>query len=158
MGINPHDNIEFDKSAEIIISHVCNGVKLAKEHNLPPQIIDFIKTHHGNTKVQYFYRSFINKYPDVIPDEAKFTYPGPRPYSKETAIVMLSDSVEAATRSLKTVTEDTISQMVDKIINHLIEEEQFIYTNLTFNDITLLKSLLQKKMANIYHERIEYPE
>jgi len=158
MGINPHDNIEFDKSAEIIISHVCDGVKLAKEHNLPHQIIDFIKTHHGNTKVQYFYRSFINKYPDKVPDEAKFTYPGPRPFSKETAIVMLSDSVEAATRSLKTVTEESISQMVDKIINHLIDEQQFIYTNLTFNDITLLKSLLQKKMANIYHERIEYPE
>ncbi len=158
LGINPHDNIEFDKSAEIIISHVCDGVKLAKEYNLPPQIIDFIKTHHGTTKVQYFYRSFINKYPDVIPDESKFTYPGPRPYSKETAIVMLSDSVEAATRSLKVVTEEKIREMVDNIIDHLIKEEQFIYTNLTFNDITLLRTLLQKKMANIYHGRIEYPK
>ena len=157
-GINPHDNIEFDKSAEIIISHVNEGVKLAKQYNLPSQIIDFIKMHHGVGKVQYFYRSFIKKYPDIMPDESKFTYPGPRPNTKETAIVMVSDSVEAASRSLKVVTVEAISKLVDGIIDNIINDGQFMYTNLTFNDITLIRKLLKDKLNSIYHGRIEYPE
>ncbi len=157
-GINPHDSIEFDKSAEIIISHVEEGVKLAKQFNLPSQIIDFIKMHHGVGKVQYFYRSFINKYPDVMPVESKFTYPGPRPNTKETAIVMVSDSVEAASRSLKVVTTQAISKLVDGIIDSIINDGQFMYTNLTFNDITLIRKLLKAKLNSIYHGRIEYPE
>jgi len=157
-GINPHDNIEFDKSAEIIISHVNEGVKLAKQFNLPSQIIDFIKMHHGVGKVQYFYRSFIKKYPDIVPDESKFTYPGPRPNTKETAIVMVSDSVEAASRSLKVVTVDAMSKLVDRIIDNIINDGQFMYTNLTFNDITLIRKLLKEKLNSIYHGRIEYPE
>jgi len=157
-GINPHDNIEFDKSAEIIIAHIEEGVKLAKEYNLPSQIIDFIKMHHGVGKVQYFYRSFISKYPDIMPDESKFTYPGPRPNTKETAIVMVSDSVEAASRSLKVVTKENISKLVDGIIDNIINDNQFMYTNLTFNDITLIRKLLKEKLNSIYHGRIEYPE
>ena len=157
-GINPHDNIEFDKSAEIIISHVEEGVKLAKQFNLPSQIIDFIKMHHGVGKVQYFYRSFIKKYPDVVPNENIFTYPGPRPNTKETAIVMVSDSVEAASRSLKIVTVEAISKLVDGIIDNIINDGQFMYTNLTFNDITLIRKLLKDKLNSIYHGRIEYPE
>lgn len=156
--VNPHDSIEFDKSAEIIISHVSEGVKLAKQYNLPTQIIDFIKMHHGVTKVQYFYRSFIKKYPNIVPDESKFTYPGPRPNTKETAIVMVSDSVEAATRSLKIVTEEAIAELVDGIIDSIINDGQFMYTNLTFNDITVIRRLLKDKMNSIYHGRIEYPE
>ena len=157
-GINPHDNIEFDKSAEIIISHVDEGVKLAKQYNLPSQIIDFIKMHYGVGKVQYFYRSFIKKYPDVVPNENIFTYPGPRPNTKETAIVMVSDSVEAASRSLKVVTVEAISKLVDGIIDNIINDGQFMYTNLTFNDITLIRKLLKDKLNSIYHGRIEYPE
>ncbi len=157
-GINPHDNIEFDKSAEIIISHVEEGVKLAKQFNLPSQIVDFIKMHHGVGKVQYFYRSFIKKYPDIMPDESIFTYPGPRPNTKETAIVMVSDSVEAASRSLKVVTVEAISKLVDSIIDNIINDGQFMYTNLTFNDITLIRKLLKNKLNSIYHGRIEYPE
>ena len=156
-GINPHDNIEFDKSAEIIISHVSEGVKLAKRYNLPSQIIDFIKMHHGVSKVQYFYRSFIKKYPEIIPEESKFTYPGPRPNTKETALVMVSDSVEAAARSLKIITTENIATLVDSIIDNIINEGQFMYTNLTFNDITLIRKLLKEKINNIYHSRIEYP-
>jgi len=156
--INPHDNLDFDKSAEIIISHVNAGVELAKKHNLPKQIVDFIKMHHGETKVQYFYKSFIKKYPDKVPDLADFSYPGPKPMSKETAIVMVSDSVEAAARSLKKINEDTIAPLVDNIIDNLINEKQFIYTNLTFNDITVIRESLKHKISNIYHARIEYPK
>jgi len=156
--INPHDALDFDKSAEIIISHVNAGVELAKKHNLPKQIVDFIKMHHGETKVQYFYKSFIKKYPDKVPDLANFSYPGPKPMSKETAIVMVSDSVEAAARSLKKINEDTIAPLVDNIIDNLINDKQFIYTNLTFNDITVIRESLKHKISNIYHGRIEYPK
>ena len=156
--INPHDRLDFDKSAEIIISHVNAGVELAKKHNLPKQIVDFIKMHHGETKVQYFYKSFIKKYPDKVPDLANFSYPGPKPMSKETAIVMVSDSVEAAARSLKKINDDTIAPLVDSIIDNLINDKQFMYTNLTFNDITVIKESLKHKISNIYHARIEYPK
>jgi len=156
--INPHDRLDFDKSAEIIISHVNAGIELAKKHNLPKQIVDFIKMHHGETKVQYFYKSFIKKYPDKVPDLANFSYPGPKPMSKETAIVMVSDSVEAAARSLKKINDNTIAPLVDNIIDNLINDKQFMYTNLTFNDITVIKESLKHKISNIYHARIEYPK
>ncbi len=157
-GINPHDKLEYDKSAEIIINHVTQGVEKAKKHNLPSHIIDFIKTHHGNSKVQYFYRNFIKQHPDEGVDEKIFTYPGPSPSTKEQAIVMMCDSVEAASRSLKTYTEETIDELVEKIINFQIEEDQFRFANITFKDITNVKSILKNKLINIYHSRIEYPE
>ncbi|MCK4663724.1 MAG: HDIG domain-containing protein [Bacteroidales bacterium] len=158
IGANPHDKLEFDESAKIIISHVDKGIKIAKKHKLPEQIIDFIKTHHGTTKVQYFYRSFINKYPEKEVDIKNFTYPGPKPLSKETAVLMMADSVEAASKSLKVINEDTISELVEKIVNKQIEEEQFSNSDITFRDISISKRILKEKLLNIYHARIEYPE
>jgi len=157
LGFNPHDEIDFDKSAEIVISHVQHGIALAKKYKLPNQIIDFIKTHHGNSKVQYFYRSFIKKYPESEVEVEKFTYPGPCPFSKETAVLMIADSVEAASRSLKVINEQTISDLVEQIISYQINENLLSDADLTFKDISTIKMILKKKLKNIYHERIEYP-
>lgn len=157
-GKNPHDDIDFDESAEIIISHVEKGVKIARKNKLPKKVIDFIQTHHGTTKVQYFYRSFINKYPDQEVDVEHFTYPGPKPFTKETAVLMMADSVEAASRSLKSVSEQSINELVEKIIDSQIEQKQFEEADITFKDITTAKSIFKTKLKNIYHARIEYPE
>lgn len=157
-GQNPHDKLEYDESAAIIISHVIKGVERAKKHNLPPQIIDFIRTHHGTSKVHYFYRNYLKIHPDLDVDEKKFSYPGPSPFTREQAVVMMCDSVEAASRSLKTITEEAIDELVEKIINFQIEEDQFKFADITFKDITTAKSILRKKLRNIYHTRIEYPE
>jgi cyclic-di-AMP phosphodiesterase PgpH len=157
LGFNPHDEIDFEKSAEIIISHVEHGVKIAKKHGIPEPIIDFIRTHHGNSKVQYFYKSFIKKYPESEVEIDKFTYPGPCPFSKETSVLMMADSVEAASRSLKVIDEKTISDLVEEIINYQINENQHADANLTFKDVSTIKKILKKKLKNIYHERIQYP-
>lgn len=157
-GKNPHDALEFDESAKIIISHVEKGIEMAKRKNLPSPIIDFIKTHHGNSKVQYFYRSYINKYPEKEIDVAKFTYPGPTPFSKETAVLMMADAVEASSRSLKSFTLDDLEDLVDKIIDYQIKENQMSETPVTFKDISDVKRIFKMKLKNIYHSRIEYPE
>jgi len=157
-GFNPHDMHEFDESANIIISHVKDGVELAKKHSLPEPLIDFIRTHHGTTRVQYFYRSYMNKFPDKEVDSKKFTYPGPKPYSKETAALMMADSVEAASRSLPDISEEKINNLVDSIINHQMQDGQFDNANITFKDIATIKGIFKQKLANIYHARIEYPE
>ncbi len=157
-GNNPHDKLSFEKSAQIIIEHVTKGVEIAKKHGLPDQIISFIETHHGTTKTEYFYRSFINKYPNKEVDVSKFTYPGPAPFSKETAVLMMADSVEAASRSLKVYTDETINELIDKIIDSQINEGQFNNVELTFKDITTIKNIFKSKIKNIYHTRIEYPE
>ena len=157
-GINPHDKLSFEKSAQIIIEHVTKGVEIAKKHKLPYQIISFIETHHGTTKTKYFYHSFINKYPDKKVDISKFTYPGPAPFSKETAVLMMADSVEAASRSLKVYTDETINELIDKIIDTQINEGQLDNVELTFKDITTIKNIFKNKIKNIYHTRIEYPE
>lgn len=157
-GINPHDKLEFDKSAEIIISHVKRGVDKAKKQNIPDQIIDFIRSHHGTSKVRYFYKNYINLHPDEKIDEEKFTYPGPSPRTKEQAVVMMCDSVEAAARSMKIITDASIDELVEKIISSQIADNQFKYADITFKDITTVKSILKKKLRNIYHTRIEYPE
>ncbi len=157
-GVNPHDNIEFDESARIIISHVTKGIEIAHKHNLPEKIIDFIRTHHGTTKVQFFYRSYIKKYPDKEVDIAKFTYPGPTPFSKETAVLMMADSVEAATRSLTTVTKEKINDLIENIIDYQVNENQFYNANITFKDISTIKEIFKEKMQNIYHGRIKYPD
>ncbi|HKL07414.1 MAG TPA: HDIG domain-containing protein [Bacteroidales bacterium] len=157
-GFNPHDMHEFDESANIIISHVKDGVELAKKYSLPEPLIDFIRTHHGTTKVQYFYRSYINKFPDKEVDINNFTYPGPKPYSKETATLMMADSVEAASRSLSDISEEKINDLVESIIEDQIKQGQFDNANITFKDIATIKSILKKKLVNIYHARIEYPE
>lgn len=156
-GYNPHDSIEFEDSARIIISHVSRGVELARKNNLPEQIIDFIRTHHGVTRVQYFYKSYLKKYPNNKVDANKYTYPGPKPFSRETAVLMMADSVEAASRSLKETTVETINILVESIINNQLYDEQFSNSDITFRDISLIKEIFIKKLRNIYHARIEYP-
>ncbi len=154
--VNPHDDLAFEESASIIIGHVLAGVEKAKKNNLPDIVIDFIRTHHGTSRVQYFYESFLKNFPDKLVDEEAFHYPGPKPFSKETAVLMMADSVEAASRSLQKHDAETISKLVDSIIEHQIEEEQFSNCNITFRDITELKKLFKKMLGSIYHVRIEY--
>lgn len=156
--INPHKDLEFEQSAEIIINHVKKGVEIAKKYKLPPQIIDFIRTHHGTTAVQYFYKSYLKKYPEKSADIKKFSYPGPKPFSKEMAVLMMADSVEAASRSLKIASEESINDLVESIISYQIIEEQFTEADVTFKDITTIKRLFKRKLLNIYHVRIEYPK
>ena len=156
-GINPHDEISFDESAAIIIGHVIKGIEIARANNLPEHIIDFIRTHHGTSLTSYFYRSFQNTFPDAEIDEAKFHYPGPIPFSKETAVLMMADSVEAASRSLKKYDAETIDNLVERIINTQIEQNQYANADITFRDINTLKKIFKKKLMNIYHVRMEYP-
>ncbi|MCB9360198.1 MAG: HDIG domain-containing protein [Flavobacteriales bacterium] len=157
-GVNPHDELGYEESATIIINHVINGIELAKKHNLPEQIIDFIRTHHGTTKTQYFLKMYLADNPDEDIDEELFQYPGPIPYSKETAALMMADSVEAASRSLKVYNNESITKLVNGIIDYQVQENQFINTNITFRDISLIKKMFVKKLMNIYHVRIEYPK
>jgi putative nucleotidyltransferase with HDIG domain len=156
-GINPHDNLEFEQSARIIIDHVRNGVEMAKKYKLPEAIVDFIRSHHGTSTVQYFYRSYLRQYPEAEVDVRKFSYPGPKPMSKETAIVMMADSVEAASRSLKTIDESSLDRLVDSIISNQMTEEQYNDAQITFRDITLIRDVFKKRLRNIYHVRISYP-
>ena len=158
VGVNPHDELSYEESADIIINHVIKGIELAKKYNLPEQIIDFIRTHHGTTKTQYFLRMYQNENEGVDFDEGIFQYPGPIPYSKETAVLMMADSVEAASRSLKVYDNDSITNLVENIINAQVKENQFINTNITFSDVTTIKKMFIKKLMNIYHVRIEYPK
>jgi len=156
-NINLHDNLEFEQSARIIIDHVRKGIELARKNKLPEAIISFIRTHHGTTTVQYFYRSFLSKYPEAEVDMKKFSYPGPKPFSKETAIVMMADSVEAASRSLKSINESAIEKLVDSIITSQMTDEQYNDAQITFKDITTIKEVFKKRLQNIYHVRISYP-
>jgi putative nucleotidyltransferase with HDIG domain len=156
-GINPHEDITFEESATIIINHVIRGIEIAKKNNLPEQIIDFIRTHHGTTVTAYFYRSFQNEFPDEKIEEAKFHYPGPIPFSKETAVLMMADSVEAASRSLHKYDVETIDNLVDSIVDNQIKQNQFVNAEITFKDISQLKKFFKKKLLNIYHVRVEYP-
>ena len=155
--VNPHDELSFDESASIIISHVIRGIEKAKKHKLPDMVIDFIRTHHGTMMVQYFYNSFVKSFPDQIPNEDDFRYPGPRPFSKETAVLMMADSVEAAARSLPTHDQDSIDQLVEKIINHQIESGQFENCDITYREISSIKKIFKKMLTSIYHVRVAYP-
>ena len=157
-GYNPHDTLDFKKSAEIIINHVIEGVNLAKKFGLPQQLIDFIRTHHGNSTVQYFYKNYIKKYPDKADEISQFTYPGPRPFTKEQVILMMADSLEAASRSLKEINKDKISNLVDNIIEKQMQNHQYDDANITFKEIYTLKELFKNLLINIYHARIEYPK
>lgn len=157
-GVNPHDELSFEESARIIISHVSRGIEMAKKQGLPEQIIDFIRTHHGTTIVRYFYHSHLKNYPEGEIDKEKFSYPGPLPFSKETAVLMMADSVEAASRSVKNPTAEKLNELVDKIIDFQMEEDQFVNCNITFRDITVIRKVFKKKLAEIYHTRIEYPD
>ncbi|MBP3517807.1 MAG: HDIG domain-containing protein [Parabacteroides sp.] len=157
-SINPHNQLPFDESAKIIINHVSDGIRIAEKAMLPPAIIDFIRTHHGRGKAKYFYNSFKNQYPDREIDETAFTYPGPNPFSKETAVLMMADSVEAASRSLKEHTEDNIRTLVDKIIDGQISDGLMRNAPLTFKDVETIKNVFVEKLKIMYHTRISYPD
>ena len=157
-GVNPHKNLNYEQSAQVVINHVTDGVKLAEKHNLPKIIKDFITTHHGRGKTRYFYISWKNEHPGEEPDEELFTYPGTNPSTKEQAILMMADSVEAASRSLPEYTEESISNLVDKIIDSQVEEGYFKECPITFKDISIVKSVFKEKLKTIYHTRISYPE
>jgi putative nucleotidyltransferase with HDIG domain len=156
-GVNPHDELSYDESAGIIISHVIRGIEKAKKLNIPDVVIDFIRTHHGTTTTGYFFTLYKKSSPEQHPDESKFHYPGPTPYSKETAVLMMSDAVEAASRSLKKYDEESIQSLIDKIIDKQIEEKQFVNAPITFRDISQAKKIMKKKLMSIYHVRVAYP-
>lgn len=155
-GLNPHDELAAQESAAIIFSHVLDGIEIAKKNNLPDRVIDFIRTHHGTSLVYYFYMK--EKKADTTADAADFRYPGPKPFSKETAILMMCDSVEAASKSLKDPSSTKINHFVENIINKQMEDGQFLNANITFKEIESIKKILKNKLANIFHLRIEYPE
>jgi len=157
MGFNPHEHLEFEESAKIIIGHVKKGVQIADKYKLPAGIVDFIRTHHGTTKVQYFYKRFLKEINEEV-DESKFTYPGPKPFSKEMAVLMMSDAVEAASRSYTSLDEKTINSLVDSIIDSQLNEGQFENVDITLREITIIKGLFKKKLQNFYHARIKYPK
>jgi putative nucleotidyltransferase with HDIG domain len=156
-GFSPHQEIEPLESARIIINHVIIGVEMAKKYKLPEQVIDFIRTHHGTTSVRYFLNLFKKQGHESAVAESQFRYPGPIPFSKETAVLMIADGVEAASRSLKKHDALTINDLVDNIIDYKIVNNQFINSDITFKDITTIKKIFKKRLMNIYHARIEYP-
>ena len=155
-GSNPHDTISYEQSAQIIIQHVHKGVEIAKKNNIPEMIIDFIRTHHGNTRVDYFYQSFLKNFPEKFVDENIFRYPGPIPFSKESAVLMLADSVEAASRSLKDPDAISISELVERIIDYKLDQDQLSNSNITFKDIETIKLIFKTMLMGIYHVRIDY--
>ncbi len=158
IGINPHDDLSSEESAAIIIDHVERGVELARKHKLPEQIIDFIKTHHGTTQTSYFYQKYLNNNSLDEETEKMFSYKGPLPTTRETAVLMLADSIEAASRSLLVKNSENIRDLVENIFRQKVELGQLEYAPLTFKDIRVLKDLFHEKLINIYHIRVNYPE
>jgi putative nucleotidyltransferase with HDIG domain len=157
-GINPHDQLPFEQSAQIIISHVADGVKIAEKAGLPSTIIHFIKTHHGHGKTKFFYNSFKNDFPDKPINDEIFTYPGPNPFTKETTLLMMADSVEASSRSLKVYTDENIRELVNRIIDGQIADGLMNNAPITLKDIEIVKDVFVKKLKTMYHTRISYPE
>lgn len=155
---NPHLDISNEESARIIMEHVSKGVEIARKYMLPEQIIDYIRTHHGTSTVQFFYRTSKNQHPEIEIDKSKFTYPGPIPFSKEMALVMMADSVEAASRSLKDFNHTTINDLVENIIYYQMINEQYNDSDITYKHQTIVKEIFKRKLMNIYHVRVEYPE
>ena len=156
-SVNPHDELTPKDSADIIINHVIQGIELARKNGLPDRIIDFIRTHHGTSQVYYFYVKQQELTPDQI-DVDDFKYPGPIPFSKETAILMMSDAAEAASKSIKEPTAQLIDDLIEKIVSGQMKNDQFMNADITFKEIETIKKVLKKKLNNIYHLRVEYPE
>lgn len=156
-GVNPHDQLSDLESAQIIISHVTEGLKLAEKFNLPGIIKDFISTHHGNGLTKFFYINYCNEHPDEKVDKEQFQYPGPNPFTREQAILMMADTVEAASRSLNEYTEESISTLTNKLIDSQVADGFFRECPITFRDIALAKSVLIERLKSIYHTRISYP-
>lgn len=157
-GINPHENLSDIESAQIIIQHVTDGLKLADRYNLPTVIRDFINTHHGNGKAKYFYVKYKNEHQDSDIDELLFTYPGTNPFTREQAILMMADAVEAASRSLPDYTEQTIRSLVDRLVDGMLADGNFKDCPITFRDISYAKTVLIEKLKTIYHTRVSYPQ
>jgi len=155
-NVNPHNELEPTDSAKIIIDHIINGVEIAKKNHIPDRIIDFIRTHHGTTLVYYFFKK--EEQSGNVFAERNFHYPGPIPFSKETAILMMCDSVEAASKSIKEPSSQAFDDLVEKIVNKQMDDGQFMNADITFKELQTIKKVLKKKLKNIYHLRIEYPE
>jgi putative nucleotidyltransferase with HDIG domain len=155
-GFNPHDKLQYQESAQIIIGHVRKGIEMARRANLPEIVIDFIRTHHGDTRVDYFYQSFLKNFPEKFIDENTFRYPGPIPFSKEGGVLMLADSVEAASRSLKEPDEKSIGDLVDRIVKYKLDQNQLKDSNITLKDIETIKTIFKRMLMSIYHVRIDY--
>ena len=157
MAVNPHNELLPKDSATIIINHVLDGIEIAKKNKLPDRIIDFIRTHHGTSLVYYFYKQEEANNPDGV-EMSDFQYPGPIPFSKETSILMICDAIEAASRSVKEPTAEIMNSLVEKIVDKQMEEKQFMNADITFKELQSVKKVLKKKLMNIYHLRVEYPE
>ena len=157
-GVNPHDALTCKESAKIIIGHVTEGVKIAEKANLPTIIKDFILTHHGRGMAKYFYIKYQNEHPDEVVDKEQFTYPGPNPFTREQALLMMADTCEAASRSLQEYTEESISSLVDRLIDAQVADGCFKDCPITFRDIAQAKQVLTERLTSIYHTRIQYPE
>jgi putative nucleotidyltransferase with HDIG domain len=157
-GLNPHDELGFDESAAIIIGHVKEGIKRARAAKLPETLIDFIRTHHGSSTVQYFYRQHIKNFPESEVDLQQFSYPGPKPFNKETAVLMMADSVEAASRSVASRNRKDLDSLVEKIIGSQMSEHQFEEADITLREITKVKEVFKSKLKDIYHFRVAYPD
>jgi putative nucleotidyltransferase with HDIG domain len=155
-GFNPHDKLPYEESAQIIIRHVSKGIEMAYKSNLPEIVIDFIRTHHGDTRVDYFYQSFLKNFPEKFVNENTFRYPGPIPFSKEAGVLMLADSVEAASRSLKEPNEQSISDLVDRIVKYKLDQNQLKDSDITLKDIETIKTIFKRMLMSIYHVRIDY--
>jgi putative nucleotidyltransferase with HDIG domain len=155
---NPHKYLTPEASTQIIRQHVTDGVMMAKEAGLPKSIVEFIETHHGRSVTRYFYNEWCNKHPEETPDITQFMYPGPNPYTKELAIVMICDTIEAASRSLTEYTDESIGKLVDKLVDTIIMEHYLDRAPITLREISEAKAILKEKLANIYHTRIAYPE
>ena len=157
-GVNPHNDLSPSDSAKIIIDHVILGVEIAKKNNLPDRIIDFIRTHHGTSTTYYFLRKEQELNPNTKVKVEKFQYKGPIPFSKETAILMMCDAAEAASKSLKNPTAQSINDLIDKIVSKQVSNNQFVNSDITFREINIIRKVIKKKLMNIYHLRVEYPE
>lgn len=155
-AVSPHDKLPYEQSAQIIIKHVHKGIEITRKNKLPENVIDFIRTHHGNTRVDYFYQSFLKNSPEKFVDENIFRYPGPIPFSKETGVLMLADSVEAASRSLKNPDAQSINDLVERIINYKLEQDQLDNCDLTLKDLETIKLIFKTMLMSIYHVRIDY--
>ena len=157
-SLNPHENISDMESTELIIGHVQKGVEIAEENRLPTKVVDFIRTHHGTTRVEYFYKHYLSEHADEKVDEGKFRYPGPKPSTKEEAVVMISDSVEAASRAMKELNEEKIEKLVDNIIDGKLRDNQFEFATITIHDINTSRRVLKNLLKSIYHVRVQYPQ
>jgi putative nucleotidyltransferase with HDIG domain len=157
-GANIHDKLDFEESAQRIISHVNSGVELARKYNLPAQVVNFITMHHGTSLTKYFYNSWINENPGIAPNISNFKYPGPKPDNIETVVMMMADAIEAASRTLKVYTSESIEKLVSAIIDSQLSDGQYDNVEITMRQISTAKKIFTEKISNIYHSRIVYPE